>query len=165
MSQIALINFLLTLGIILLIVLILVVIFMIIFEYTLFKYDEKDFKQKKDEELSEEFYETLNDVSSQITKEVLESLIEMEKLDKLYNEITQNDQKFMDELSYLKTKQDILNKIISDKVKEIEENRIKKEKYKALLDEIKVCKKRFPQYNDIFVENINIIKSKIEKLK
>ncbi len=163
MTEIMLYKFLCTLLTILIIILITVLILMVIFEYILSKKsNDENIEEKRQEKLVEDFYEKLNEVSNQSTKEILESLIEMQDLDKLYSEITID---FMDEISYLKLKESTLNKIISDKIKTIEEGKNKKENYKALLDETKGCKERYPQYNEVFVENINIIKSKLDKKK
>ena len=118
-------------------------------------------KEKNVKELIKKFYGKMDVVSTQSTQEILECLIEMEDLDKLYDEIIESDIEFMDEMSYLKTKEDILNKIIKDKI-DNSSNSI--EDLQSLLSEIDVCKSRYPKYNGVFVSNTNLVKKRISEL-
>ena len=166
MTGVILFRFISTLIIMLLILSVIVVVLMAIIS-TLKSKDSIDeyMESKKQENLIDKFHEKLDIVSSQTTQEILECLIDMEKLDHIYEQIIKNDKNFMDEISYLKLKEKTLANIIDEKIYKIKSGTKIKEKFKALLDEIEACRERYPQYNAVYVEKTNIIKKKIEPKK
>lgn len=157
------IDFLKTLTLILVIIVILVIIFYFVFKLIIRK--KRDIKILEEKKLIDSFNKLLSKVEEQSSDEILECLIEMESLDKIYEQITERQLGFLDELEYLKLKEDTLNEIIENKIKNIKPNRNKKDNLKSLKDEIITCKNRYPQYNRIFVKHINTIKKKITKNK
>lgn len=118
-------------------------------------------EERIQENLINKFYETLEIVSNQTTPEILECLIEMEKLDETYKQICEKDDEFMNEITYLELKESTLNKIIDEKIKVIENSSKKKEKLKGLLGELQVCQERYPQYNTVYVDKKNAINDKL----
>ena len=143
------------------------IIILILLMYKIFEMIEEKRKMSQlaeeriEENLINKFYENFDIVSKQITSEVLECLIEMEKLDEIYNQIIEKTSDFIDDTSYFELKESTLNKIIDEKIKDIETKTKKKESFKSLIDEIEACQKRFPQFNQIYVEKKNILKEKI----
>lgn len=125
------------------------------------KVSEKYADEKIIKDLVKKFHKKLYDVSDQRTDEVLECLKDMEELDSIYYVMVDNNYKVMSEESFIKVKSDILNNILKKKVNDIKGGRNKKEKYKSLLDEIKVCNKRYPLYKNIYLDYMGIIQKKI----
>lgn len=119
---------------------------------------DKYIDEKNEEELKEKFYKKLDIVKTQQTDEILESLIEMNELDEIYNQIVDNEYTFMDELSYYKMKEDVLTVIINEKIDKVKSGKKKKENMKSLKSELEICKDRYPVYNAVFVDSINKIK-------
>lgn len=155
-----------SLIVILFLVTLLTLIFFVIIEYIISKSQTDEYIEEKNKEKKiEDFYEKFAEVKNQTTKEILECLIEMEKLDEVYNQIKEEQIDFINELEYLEIKEKTLNYIIKEKIKDIELSKRKTENYKSLLDEIDVCRKRFPEYNATYIENENIINERIAKLK
>ncbi len=148
------IMFLKILCLILIVDLLLALIFLKMFEFIFGKIEENP------EILREKFYKNLEIVNSQESDEILECLIEMEELNKIYKQIIEVDDEFMDDLSYLRLKESALSKIIDKKIASIKGQK-KKERLNALIEEIETCRKRYPEYNEIFVEKTNVIKEKI----
>ncbi len=166
MTILTLYKFLCTLIVILLILSIIVVVLMAIISALKSKDNVDQYiKSKRQEDLIDRFYENLNIVSSQTTQEILECLIEMENLDQLYTQIVKIDKNFMNDISYLKLKEKTLSNIIDEKIINIKSGTKVKENLKGLLDEIDVCRKRYPQYNEVYVEKTNAIKEKMETKK
>lgn len=166
MIQITLYRFLSILLIILSLIILIILLFIGLIELMFSKKKIDEYMEESaKEDLIEQFYQNLDKVSTQTTGEVLECLIEMEELDKLYNQVTNKEPEFIDEVSYLRLKESVLNKIINNKIKTTEGGKKKKESYKALLDELDVCQKRYPKYNAIFVDSINTVKEQIDKKK
>ena len=120
----------------------------------------KDANEKNIKDLVKKFHKKLYEVSNQRTDEILECLIEMEKLDNIYYMMVDNNYKVMSEESYIKVKSDLLCKVIQNKIEDIEKVKNKREKYKALFDEINVCKKRYPLYKNIYHNYMDIIQRK-----
>lgn len=118
---------------------------------------DKYYEEKKETDLKDKFQKKLEKVKVQETKEILECLLEMESLDQIYREIRGNEYNFIDETTYLKIKEDTLDDVITSKINEAKKN---KEKIKSLIDEIDSCRERYPEYNEIFVKNKNILKKK-----
>lgn len=101
----------------------------------------------------------LNMANQQTTKEILEVLFDFDDLDKAYADIKKIKSNFMNRNAYEETKLNILDYIINDKFSKCCGNkRKKKEKLKALLDELYVCKRRYPEYKEIFEKYILNIK-------
>lgn len=120
---------------------------------------EESAEEKNIKDLVKKFHKKLDKVSNQETNEILECLKEMEELDNIYYIMIENNYKIIEEETYIKEKNNILDKIITKKYKSIKNN--KKEKYKALLDELNVCQKRYPLYKNTYFNHINNIKEKI----
>ena len=141
------------------------IVFLIAFLILEFLMREKEVDRYADEksikDLVKKFHNKLYEVSNQRTDEILECLKEMEDLDSVYYVMVDNNYKVMSEEAYIKVKSDILNNIIKDKVDNIKGDKNKKEKYKSLLDEIKVCSKRYPLYKSVYYSYMDIIKKKI----
>ena len=141
------------------------IVFLIAFLILEFLMREKEVDRYADEksikDLVKKFHNKLYEVSNQRTDEILECLKEMEDLDSVYYVMVDNNYKVMSEETYIKVKSDILNNIIKDKVDNIKGDKNKKEKYKSLLDEIKVCSKRYPLYKSVYYSYMDIIKKKI----
>lgn len=106
-------------------------------------------------ELINRFNIALEKVSYQKTDEILECMLEIESLDKIYNEIVENNYGFIDSLGYERIKEDKISRIINEKIEKIKIEKNKKEKLKSLYDELKVCENRFPQYKIILNKFIN----------
>lgn len=138
-----------------LIIIVFILIMMKVFDLIFDKMEAK----VNTEDLKNKFYDTLDVVSKQSTKEILECLIEMEQLDKIYKLIEEQDKEFMDELSYLRLKESALSKIIDEKINSIKGQK-KQEQYESLIEEIKTCQKRYPEYNEIYVDKKNLINEK-----
>ncbi|MBR3198433.1 MAG: hypothetical protein IKG27_00280 [Bacilli bacterium] len=132
----------------------LAIVFLKMFEFIFGKIEEEP------EKLREKFYKKLEIANSQESDEILECLIDMEELNKTYKQIAELDDEFMDDISYLRLKESALSKIIDKKIESIKGQK-KKERLKALLEEIEICRKRYPEYNEIFVEKTNMIKEKL----
>ena len=159
-------SFAITFGLIILIIIMLTSIFFIVIElYMTETQSEKYTKEKNIDNMIDKFYNNYDKVKHQTTKEILECLIEMEKLDSIYEEIKEIKIDFMNENEYLKIKEATLNHIIKEKIKDIELSKRKTEKFKSLLDEIEVCRKRFPEYNEIYINNSKKINNRIEQLR
>ncbi len=118
---------------------------------------DKYYEEKKEEDLKGKFQKKLEIVKTQETKEILECLLEMESLNQIYREILENNYSFIDEATYLKIKEDNLDDIIQTKISKVKSN---KEKIKSLIDEIDACRERYPEYNEVFIKNKNILKKK-----
>lgn len=123
---------------------------------------DKYYEEKKETELKGKFQKILEKVKIQETKEILECLLEMENLDRIYREIRENEYEFIDETTYLKIKEDTIDDIITAKINETKNN---KEKIKSLIDEIDSCRERYPEYNEIFIKNINKLKKKKQNIE
>ena len=111
---------------------------------------EKYYEKAKERELKQKFQDKLEIVKSQHTTEILECLVEMESLDEIYKEIEANNYNFINENEYLNMKKDILDNIIKDKIEDIKRSKTKK---KSMIGELDGCRERYPQYNEIFIEN------------
>lgn len=107
----------------------------------------------------ERFKFCLNTANQQTTKEILEVLFDFDDLDKAYIDIKKLKPNFISRNAYEETKLNILDYIINDKFSKYCSNKNKqKEKLKALLDELYVCKRRYPEYKEIFEKYILNIK-------
>lgn len=136
----------------------LVLIFYFIFKLIILKRtSNKALDYKNEKNLVKNFNNLLDKVTEQETEEILECLLEMEQLDKIYQQITEKNLCFLDEIEYLKIKEDKLDNIIQNKIDNIKPVRGKKTKLRSLQGEIRSCKKRFPLYNTVFVKYINKI--------
>lgn len=132
----------------------LILLFFTIINLILSKMETDKYAEKKySDDLKDNFYNTLNEVTKQKTGEILECLIEMEKLDNIYREIKERHYSFMDDLSYLKLKEDTLDKIIKEKIETIKTGKKKKEKLTSLQDELETCRNRYPEYNEVYIKN------------
>ena len=132
----------------------LVLIFFVIINLILSKMEtDKYIEDKNSNDLKEKFYDLLNEVKTQDTNEILECLIEMENLDNLYREIKERNYSFMEDLEYLKLKEDTLDEIIKEKIKKIKTEKKKKEKLTSLQDELETCRDRYPEYNEVYIKN------------
>ena len=118
---------------------------------------DRYYEENKNQELKDKFKEKLEAVKSQRTTEILECLIEMEALDTIYREMEENNYNFIDEHTYLKTKKEILDSIIKDKIADIKRSKTKK---KSLIGELESCRERYPQYNEVFIDNKELLLSK-----
>lgn len=118
---------------------------------------DKYYEKAKERELRQKFQDKLEIVKSQHTSEILECLVEMESLDEIYREIEANNYNFMSGNEYLDMKKEILDTIIKDKIETVKRSKTKK---KSLIGELEECRERYPQYNEIFIENKEIITNK-----
>ncbi len=116
----------------------------------------------EDNEALNHFNKCLDIVNQQKTNELLEVLIEFEDLDKAYLKVKNTNPKFMPRNLYDETKLNILDNIISDKFRKYSGSKKKKnEKMKSLLDELYVCKRRYPEYKEILEKHITNVNSNI----
>lgn len=115
---------------------------------------DKYYEKAKERELRQKFQDKLEIVKSQHTSEILECLVEMESLDEIYSEIEANNYNFMSGHEYLNMKKEVLDKIIKDKIETVKRSKTKK---KSLIGELEGCRERYPQYNEIFIENKDIL--------
>lgn len=120
-------------------------------------------------EYDDSLYEKINDfnkclyiANQQKTHELLEILIEFEDLDRAYIKVKNIKPNFMPRNLYDETKLNILDNIINDKFRKYSSNKKKKsEKMKSLLDELYVCKRRYPEYKEILDKHIINISNSI----
>lgn len=135
-----------------------ILIIFVVIEIILSKMEtDKYYEEAKERELRQKFQDKLEIVKSQHTSEILECLVEMESLDEIYKEIELNNYNFMNEHEYLNLKKEILDKIIKDKIEEIKKSKTKK---KSLIGELEDCRERYPQYNEVFIENKDNLREK-----
>ncbi len=113
-------------------------------------------------EILKEFDDMLKTVRHQRTKEILECLIEMKDLDKVYEKVKTVDSKIMKTSAYENVKRETLRKIINEKINQISISRNRLEKFKALKDELKYCKKRFPEFREIFDAGLYAVSTNID---
>ena len=118
---------------------------------------DKYYEEAKERELRQKFQDKLEIVKSQHTSEILECLVEMESLDEIYKEMETNNYNIMNEHEYLNMKKEILDKIIKDKIEDIKKSKTKR---KSLIGELEGCRERYPQYNEVFIENKDNLTSK-----
>lgn len=132
----------------------LVLIFFVIIDLILSKMEtDKYVEDKNANDLKDKFYNLLHEVKTQDTNEILECLIEMEKLDNLYREIKERHYSFMGDLEFLKLKEDALDEIIKEKINKLKKEKKKKEKLTSLQDELETCRNRYPEYNEVYIKN------------
>lgn len=137
----------------------LILLIFVVIEIILSKIEmDKYYEEAKEQELKDRFREKLQIVKTQKTDEILECLIEMDGLDDIYREIEENDYDFLDEQTYLNTKKEILDTVIKDKIASTKNSKTKK---KSLIGELDGCRERYPQYNEIFINN----KEKLQSTK
>ncbi len=123
-----------------------------------------NYSAHKDTDIDEflrHFYDCLHIANQPKTKEILEVLIEFGELDKSYLEIHKIKPNFLNRIEYEETKLNILDNIISDKFRKYlggkDSKKKKIEKMKSFLDELYVCKRRYPEYKEILDKHIKII--------
>lgn len=157
------IDFLKTTALILTIIALLVIVFYFILDMIILKKtSSKYLNMKEEKKLMDKFNELLAKVTEQSSCEILECLLELEELDKIYEQIIDKKLSFIDEIEYLKIKEDKLKDVINEKISNVKPDRNKKENLRRILDEIRTCKKRYPKYNKVFVKCTNRIKKKLK---
>lgn len=149
------------LSTILIVAILIFIIFYFIFDLIILKKSSNKYmKIKEEKDLIDKFNELLNKASDQTTNEILECLLEFETMDNVYNQIMEKELSFLDEIEYLKLKEEKLSSIIEKKIEDIKPNRNKKESINSLIGELKTCKNRYPEYNKVFVKYINRLSKK-----
>lgn len=104
------------------------------------------------------FYECLYKANCQKSEEILEVLIEFDDLDNAFLEIKKIKPTFMNRQEYDEAKNNIIDNIINEKFRKCFRNeKKKKEKLKSLLDELYVCKRRYPEYYEILNKYITSV--------
>ncbi|MBR3209398.1 MAG: hypothetical protein IKF82_03925 [Bacilli bacterium] len=148
----------------LLIVFLLFFLFMFaIFEIIIFMVEMEGKTKNKDvKDLIKKFYSDLDAVRTQSTNEILECLLDMEKLDETYNTIS-DKYMFLDDISYFKLKEDILENVIFNKINSISNDGDAYEWMKSILDEIEGAGKRFPEFNYVFSKYSYVLNEKINE--
>lgn len=102
------------------------------------------------DDLVQQFRDMFKTVRYQNTAELLECLIEMDELDKIYEKIQATDEKFINKIAYQILKKETLSKIINEKINSISISPKKLQKFKDLKDELEYCKERYPEYSEVF---------------
>ena len=99
------------------------------------------------------------------TDEILEYLIEFEKLDEIVEKLNELNYKPMSNAEYKEFKNYKIITKFQMKLNRINKERNKKEKIKSLIGEIETCKKRFSQYSDVFDNEIELLNNTLSKIK
>ena len=98
------------------------------------------------------------------TDEILEYLIEFEKLDEIMNEFKEYNYKPMSDARYKEFKNYKLITKFQMKFNKINSGKNKIEKIKSLIDEIETCKRRSPQYSDVFDSEIELLNNTLNRI-
>lgn len=134
-----------------------------IFEIIIYMIEsESKANNKNVKDLIKKFYDELDRVRTQSTNEILECLLDMQKLDETYKMISENYM-FLDDISYFKLKEDILENVIFNKINSITNDKDAYDWLKSILGEIDGASKRFPEFNLVFAKYSYVLKEKINE--
>lgn len=134
-----------------------------IFEIIIHKVEmENNSKNVTVKELIKKFYADLDRVRTQSTSEILECLLDMQGLDETYKNISENYM-FLDDVSYFKLKEDILENVIFNKINSITNDKDACDWMRSVLGELEGASKRFPEFNYIFSKYCYVLKEKINE--
>lgn len=134
-----------------------------VFEIIIYMIEKEDKSKNKDVKgLIKQFYADLDKVRMQSTNEILECLLDMQKLDETYKTISEKYM-FLDDTSYFKLKESILENVIFIKVNGITNDGFARNHMESILDEIEGARKRFPEFNSLFTRYSYLLKEKINE--
>ena len=110
------------------------------------------------------YEEIKNEIDKIETSEILEYLIEFEKLDEIINELQKYNESPMSEATYREYKNYRIITKVQKKFNRISGEKNKIEKIKSLIGELETCKKRYPQYSSIFDSQIEMLNNNLERM-